>query len=105
MEQENVTSEELCQAYEDPSPRKWSMWNKSAPEGKVESMGSHRCLLNLKARVQMKGAFLALPLRASEQRLDELSASSHSVPAEQGSPQATLRLQVCLVYIKYFQKY
>ena len=45
MEQENLTWEELCQAYEDPSPRKQSMWNKSAPEGKVGSMGSHRRLV------------------------------------------------------------
>lgn len=71
-------------------------------QGRWEATG---VLLSLRDSVQMKGAFLALPLRASEQRLDELSASSHSVPAEQGSPQATLRLQVCLVYIKYFQKY
>ena len=61
MEQENVTSEELCQAYEDPSPRKWSMWNKSVPEGKAGSMGSHRCLAQFERQCTDEGSLPCPP--------------------------------------------
>ena len=61
MEQENVTSEELCQAYEDPSPRKWSMWNKSVPEGKAGLMGSHRCLAQFERQCTDEGSLPCPP--------------------------------------------
>lgn len=49
--------EELCQVYGGPSPRKRSMWNESAPKGKAESVGSHRCAAQYGKSVQVKSAF------------------------------------------------